>query len=65
MKIIKPGNSPDEQPLRGTCRVCGCEVEVPKKEAKWMDGDRSWEPGSHYVDCPTRGCDGDIWLKGG
>lgn len=32
MKIIKKGVKPPVEVLRGTCKICGCEIEVDSNE---------------------------------
>lgn len=60
MRIIRPGKSPEEKLLTGSCILCHCKVECERREAKHSPDPR--EPGL-YVDCPTKGCTGTIWLK--
>lgn len=62
MKIIKKG-SPKAIVFRGSCFQCGCEVECEKSEVKRSESDGPNRPGSEYVDCPTRGCTGMIFVK--
>lgn len=63
MRIIDPGQRPEFTPLRGTCRMCGCQIECTQGECTWMS-DRPGDPtGAYAIQCPT--CQGWIYPKGG
>lgn len=59
MKILKPGTN-KRPALRGTCLVCGCEVETEKHEARYVE-ERPGD-GAYCVKCPE--CKHDfLWVK--
>lgn len=64
MRVVKPG-SLSHRKMYGTCRECGCEVaDVEATEAKWMNDDRpGGGTGCLYIDCPTPGCNTNLYLK--
>lgn len=56
-KIIKKGDPRKIDPtLRGKCRTCGCEFELPRSEATYWCDQRDNDASGHYATCPQEGC---------
>ena len=62
MKILKPGQIPEEKVLRGTCPRCKCEVECMAHEAAGCADPRDGSV-TYTVECPTPRCRGRTYLE--
>lgn len=53
MKIIKPGNLPEEKEYRAQCNNCNCVFEFKRGEAK-IDSSGSYRNETYLtIGCPT------------
>jgi Na+-transporting NADH:ubiquinone oxidoreductase subunit NqrF len=65
MKILKKGILPSSyQEYKGSCKVCGCEVEATSDDPELKSG-YSGIDAQHgfYVMCPTKGCNRQIDME--
>lgn len=56
IKVLKPGNLDTERDLRGTCQICGCQVEAKRKICQIIRGPKEASTLALGLECPTIGC---------
>jgi hypothetical protein len=57
MKILKKGTPPPPRTFQGTCRDCGCQIEVTLEEVTAeMIGSSNPSQVYYTVKCPTKRC---------
>ena len=61
MKIIIPGELPQNKVYKATCRNCKGMFEFTREEALLHSCQRNGS--SLVINCPTRGCNKEVWVN--